>query len=195
MTDKDPNALVDYNVETRNIPTVEPGQQETDFIPYRGHNQHGVAFRDAKPMIPPDITTDLPLIQPIVPVFIEPIPVKIVETIAGRNVRLMISTSTYPLVNPGQGGMIVGQRRNRDRLRITNAGPANVYVGTDSNVNQLTGFIVQANTTFEIKTTEDVYAILDPVGVSAMLYIFEEFTIEIEAGVHNAKSSSHNRLN
>ena len=78
MTDKDPNALVDYNVTTRNIPTIEPAEQETDFIPYRGHNQHGVAFHDAKPILPPDTTTDLPMIEAEKEIEIKPIPVRIV---------------------------------------------------------------------------------------------------------------------
>ena len=106
----------------------------------------------------------------------------------------MTATSTFPVVAPTNGAMLFGQRKNRDRMTITNTGPASVYIGTDSSVNNLTGFIVLPNTTIEVKTTEDMYVTLDSVGVSAMIYLLEEYTILI--GAKNAtRKASHNRFN
>ena len=148
-------------------------------FPYRGSEQHGVAYNQE---IPEELEgspshEDLSLVLPphYAPRAHRPKPVPVEIITAGTCERRMWQADQF-LVNDGSVNaplMIVGRQDNREYVTIRNMDPTNaIYIGPTPNVNQNTGFQIAAGTsTNRLYTTEAIYAVAatgDTVQVSVM---------------------------
>lgn len=176
-----------------------PGHEhdETNFIPYRGEESHGVEYT-SKPDDFDPLKRDAyayPQVEKVVPVHdesnIQPIPVRVVDDTPLLTSRKKFATGSVPLNNTQlQASMVVGHRQNRGTLRLYNAGTSTVYISPDVSIsNPIMGFAVASGQQFEMHTTEAVYAICDPAGSTAVLNWYEEYTVTVRENLFNGRRS------
>lgn len=166
----------------------------TQFIPYRGAEQHGVAFTD-EPAFDPDMTgvvnpeTSTVLVEPR-PDAPEVAPVPVIDVSETPETRRMfIATSivipAVPLHPSQTSPRLLNRRQNRTKAKISlkkipgaALGPDRVWITENESPTAATGsYPLDSGETFETNTTEDVYCILDVPTNGALVCIFEEYEI------------------
>jgi hypothetical protein len=166
----------------------------TQFIPYRGAEQHGIAFTTEIPFDPdmtgivnPETSTVLVEPQPEAP---EVIPVPVVDVSESPDVRRMFVATSIVIpaapLHPSQTApRLLNRRQNRTKAKITikrvpgaTLGPDRLWITESESPTAATGsFPLDTGETFETNTTEDVYGILDVPTNGALVCIYEEYEI------------------
>jgi hypothetical protein len=166
----------------------------THFIPYRGAEQHGIAFTEDIPFDPdmtgvvnPETSTVMVEPQPEAP---EVIPVPVIDVSETPDVRrLFVATSiVIPAVplHPSQSApRLLNRRQNRTKAKIgikkipgAASGPDRIWITENESPTAATGsYPIDLGEVWETNTTEDVYCILDAPTNGALVCIYEEYEI------------------
>jgi hypothetical protein len=169
-------------------------ERPTQFIPYRGAEQHGIAFTTEIPFDPemtgvvnPETSTVLVASEPEAPEIV-PVPViDVSETPATR--RMFVATSIVIPAAPAHPSQttprLLNRRQNRTKAKISvkrvpgaGAGPDRIWISESESPTMTTGsYPIDSGETFETNTTEDVYGMLDTPTNGALVCIYEEYEI------------------
>ena len=167
----------------------------TEFIPYRGAEQHGVAFHGPIP-VDPEVTAVVNPEAATVAVVYDPdpepvTPVPVIDVSESPETRRMfVATSvTIPAtpLHPSQAApRILNARRNRTKAKVlikkipgAALGPDRVWISeNEMPAAQAGNYPLDSGETFETNTSEEVYAVLDTPTNGALVCIYEEYEIE-----------------
>lgn len=192
--------------------TEAVAQQGSNQIPYRGAEQHGVAYAGSNVRVDPGLNEGHQLTPPDSTDIewetrqeIEPIPVRVVSTEAQTTTRRKISMFSFPVVSattanhPAQiNPRVLSYRPNRVSAHIVvkaNGGATTrVWFSPDEGFVPNSGYpvdgtnVAATSESFDTKTTEDLYATLDSgAAFPALVCVIEEYEIDMPSAEEQAK--------
>jgi hypothetical protein len=159
---------------------IEPAPDRYGGVnfPYRGQQTHGVEPTETAVGSPEDyeggtVEVAYPTTEPEIP----PVPVRIVETDTGHEFTQWRAIQAFA---SGAPSMVVSRKEGRDRVTVKNISTGtdvDVWIGPDSNVSKMSGFLLTGEgDSVTLQTEAEVWAISDDPIKVIQLCIVSEFS-------------------
>jgi hypothetical protein len=149
-------------------------------FPYRGQQTHGVEPTETAPGSPENFEGGtIEVAYPAAPEdVIPPVPVRIVETDTGHEFTQWRTTQAFANPNPVR---ILSRKEGRERVTVKNISNGDVWVGPDSNVSPMSGFLLEggasAHGSLTLERCEaEIWAMTADIGEPLQLCIVYEFS-------------------
>jgi len=184
---QDPRSLRDTQYSTEDVSAtpepipeyIEPAPDRYGGVnfPYRGQQTHGVEPTETAPGSSEDYEGGtVEVAYPDTEDTISPVPVRIVETDTGHEYTQWRAIQAFASGSPT---MVVSRKEGRDRVTVKNIGSGTgveVWIGPDSNVSKMSGFLLKGDgDSVTLQTEAEVWAVSDDPVKTIQLCIISEF--------------------
>jgi len=160
---------------------IEPAPDRYGGVnfPYRGQQTHGVEPTETAPGSPEDYEGGtVEVAYPAPDTEVPPVPVRIVETDTAHEYTQWRAIQAF--ANPAPT-MVVGRKEGRDRVTIKNLGDGDAWIGPDSNVSTMSGFLIEGGAergSVSLQSEAEVWAVSGDSTPQLLCIIFEFSTAQ-----------------